>query len=654
MAKERLLKSGGDNNTVVMSGVTYFKLNSNYPNDVTKNCGLTGEEVDKNFYFLRGFDIDTVKLDSQFNLTITRVDKAYEPIVINIGDRNQKPTFELNKETGVLHIGYADGTFEEVDGFLVDISNATVSTNETLVGNGKVTNKLGLSPIEKTGSYSPVNEIVNLVSGNTMPNQYTCGVGYRILLVEPINTYGLLYKYEDVETISQMLSASNSGWRIPSRVDWDEMLNSFECARDRNHSEEFAGFYGSQAGVALKSPGTVVDGGLWQRDNDGVCGNNNSDLTIYPVGGGGARNQYMNDPDFDIEGATYGQMGYYWTTTEDESKNVFVKVFSYNNGGVPQELISKENYAAIRLVKDYDYNGYNTFENILGDDYPIKLVNGLYEDYQYAKLWTKINLYTEGNGLNGVLSDLGVNYPNIYCIGEWDGNHWVKKPMNEGDTVVLRSENDYTTYMLINGELVDVFGELLDKLAQDKSETNADIGAINNSLSDIWLNLDELSGSVISNQNSILSIHNDISEINNRITSVVGQFNTSLSDLDNELRNVIYAVSGNILTLSNAVDQYINELHIEISNTNDRISGVTNDISLINETIVETQTTINNILGTIDEFSLELEALGERDISGGTYTLTNSSEMVLLRENNDNDIKIKISDDFFDFGVISH
>lgn len=653
MAKERLLKSGSDSNTTVVSGVTYFKLKSSYPNDFTKNCGLTGEEVDKNFYFLRGFDIDNVELDDQFNLKITRIDKSYEPFVINIGNRNEKPTFELNRETGVLQITYADGTVDSVEGFLVDISNATVSTNETLIGNGKNTNKLGLSPVEKTGSYSPVDEIVNLVSGNTMPNQYTCGVGYRILTIEPINTYGLLYKYEDVERISQMLDNSNSGWRVPSREDWDEMLNAFECERDRNHSAAFAGFYGNQAGVALKSPGTVEDGGLWQRDNDGVCGNNNSDLTIYPVGGGGARNQYMNDQDYDIEGATYGQMGYYWTTSEDESRNVFVKVFSYNHGGVPQELISKENYAAIRLVKDYDYSGYNTFENILGDDYPIKLVNGIYEDYTYAKLWTKINLYTEDSNLNGVLTDLGDDYPNIYCISEWDGKNWVKKPMNEGDTVVLRDKNGYITYMLIDGELVDVFGEVIKKMAQDKSDTDSDIETINNSLSDIWSNLNELSGSVIDNQNSIISISEDITEINNSINNVIEQFNGEIDNLDNDLRNVIAIVSGNVITLSNTIEQYVQNLNSEIANTNDRISGLTNDISSINNTIAEIRADINNILGTIDEFSLELETLGGKDIAGGTYTLTNSSEMVLLRENNDNDIKIKISDDFFDFGIIS-
>lgn len=48
------------------SGITYFKLtnrydssNTTYGNDVTKNCSLTGGELDKNFNFLRGSDIES-------------------------------------------------------------------------------------------------------------------------------------------------------------------------------------------------------------------------------------------------------------------------------------------------------------------------------------------------------------------------------------------------------------------------------------------------------------------------------------------------------------------------------------------------------------------------------------------------------------------
>lgn len=46
-----------------MNGITYFKLlNPKYGGDTTKGCALTGAEVDGNFNFLRGYDIESVGL----------------------------------------------------------------------------------------------------------------------------------------------------------------------------------------------------------------------------------------------------------------------------------------------------------------------------------------------------------------------------------------------------------------------------------------------------------------------------------------------------------------------------------------------------------------------------------------------------------------
>ncbi len=46
-----------------MNGITYFKLlNPKYGGDTTKGCALTGAEVDGNFNFLRGYDIESIGL----------------------------------------------------------------------------------------------------------------------------------------------------------------------------------------------------------------------------------------------------------------------------------------------------------------------------------------------------------------------------------------------------------------------------------------------------------------------------------------------------------------------------------------------------------------------------------------------------------------
>lgn len=51
-------------------GVTYNKLISEYEGDLTKECGLTINEVDNNFYFLRGADIKSVNTNEEKTLLI--------------------------------------------------------------------------------------------------------------------------------------------------------------------------------------------------------------------------------------------------------------------------------------------------------------------------------------------------------------------------------------------------------------------------------------------------------------------------------------------------------------------------------------------------------------------------------------------------------
>ena len=76
-----------------VNGVTYYKLRSKLEGDYTKNCGLLGEEIDENFYFLRGYDIKDVYINEAGQLVIERVNSEYEPLFIGLDKSIEKLRF---------------------------------------------------------------------------------------------------------------------------------------------------------------------------------------------------------------------------------------------------------------------------------------------------------------------------------------------------------------------------------------------------------------------------------------------------------------------------------------------------------------------------------------------------------------------------------
>ena len=56
-----------------MKGLTFYKLVSPYPEDITKNCGLLGTEIDENFFHLKEEDIRTAYWENDV-LILERVD----------------------------------------------------------------------------------------------------------------------------------------------------------------------------------------------------------------------------------------------------------------------------------------------------------------------------------------------------------------------------------------------------------------------------------------------------------------------------------------------------------------------------------------------------------------------------------------------------
>ena len=566
-----------DGNTVNINGVTYYKLISSFPGDVTKNCGLTGAEIDNNFFFLRGYDIKSVEMDEDKNLVITRVNPDYDPIVIPIIDEVGQPMFEYDPEKGVLTVIYPDGSIEELDGFMIPGKDYKVATDSTLNGDGSIYNPLRLSDMEETGTYSPASKFIDLTAeGTKLPDDV--GKGYRVVTKEIVDNFGRLYPFDAIEILKERLAEESSEWRVPTKEDWDELLNGLECEEDRNHDNLAVGVYGRIAGQAIKS-----NDELWMPYPE-AQGVDAVDFHAYPLGNCAQRDSMMDDPDYDAEG--FRKFASFWADTVDGVGNAYAKSVYYSSTKVKQETKGKEARLSIRLVKDYDYGKYNAYETILGQNYRTTLIQSPFDDYEYTKMWTSQNLYDSTPELSGVTSEEWSaatgeirGEKQTFFMNEFDGYKWVKKPMKEGDSIVIaRYEKGnevipFHEWRVIDGELVDTVDAVL----------------------------------------------NEVKEYIDEVAEAVS-----------------------------ATTEMVNELS----------ASTVENIEKINTDIEELSASTVSCIETINEFSAstvsEIERLDANDIVPGTYTLTgdSDSEMVIPTKGEEvEDVKIKVSEDFFDFGT---
>ena len=237
-----------------MNGITYFRLNSPYDGDVTKNCALTGNEVDNNFFTLEGRDIKSVELEDG-------------KIVVNLMNGNRLTTdsitegytkdlsIDFDEANGVLTIT-RNGVTQTITGFLTtnNVNNA-IAVDGTIKGNGLFGNPVGLSPMVKTGQYRPVKKIVDMTNGEELPKCEDLAVGDRFLTIEYVNEFGYLYNYRGLKKIACRLNEKGLEWRVPTKEDWDDLLDSVEpCEQFRTHTDARSNkFLGKLAGKFLKS-----------------------------------------------------------------------------------------------------------------------------------------------------------------------------------------------------------------------------------------------------------------------------------------------------------------------------------------------------------------------------------------------------------------
>lgn len=429
------------------TGLTYYKLISDYRGDYPpKNCGLTTTEVDGNFYFLRGNDIDGfIKDEETGKISLKRTNNEIIDIPEDIY------SFDYDEDLGVLTITSPSGKFIELSGFYHE-GKEKVYSDSSLIGDGTKISPLKINGLEKTGTLSSCKHVVDFTNGEHLPENPS--FGDRYIVKEEINELGILYNSNGIKKIAQYLKDGNSEWRIPSREDWDNMLNAIECEEDRNHNSTSCNKWaGKLAGKLLKS------NNYWQFDANGedesgydFKGVNLNHFNIIPTG---AR---WDLDKTDVDGI--GTSAIFWTSSaenQDDSADIFVKQFKSDSNKVSTSSKGPEDFFSLRLVKDFD-NNYHDVENICGITVPCSLMA------DSRQVWTSVNFpLTVDDGDYVVSEKWNDLFPGIintvyYFVAQFDGQGWKKRAINEGDGVVIENHDNkkYHEWRVIDRTLTDV------------------------------------------------------------------------------------------------------------------------------------------------------------------------------------------------------
>ena len=623
------------------NGLIYYKLDADlhgYSGDITKNCGLRGEEIDGNFNFLRGNDIKSIQFDEKGTMFLTKYNG--EILTAKQAD-SPEYDFNYNPESGSLTIVTPDGKEVVLTGFKV---TTNVYHDYTLDGYGSQEYPLEISNQAKTGRYRPAIKLLDTtledengrrleslpMENNTKHDRY--------VTKEKISRFGRLFPLEGVEKIAARLKDISSEWHVPTKEEWDEILNVIDCATPTHSSKDSNVELGEFAGTVLKSIK------YWEKDETGkLLAEDAYGFGIYPVGYCGNRGKKYY--------GSFGLSSAFWTSTvEDNHKDMYVKTFDYNHETVGQRTWGENYYLSLRLVKKFTGNNFSDSEDIDGFTSNCAHIPGT------SLIWTKDNIAFSQEQYDGFAPTEWKEYENVedddnsydvrYFINDWNGNGWDKHELKEGEGIVLyEGENGRMhEWLLVDGKLIDTsilikeefheeiteINKRIDKEVTDRAEVDRQLWeAVNNEIAarqsvdnDLWENLNNeinarlgaeanlwsgLTDEATNRQNTDVKLFEAINTESRRAQEV----ETSLWEAVNneiaarqEVDKDLWENLNNEITIQQAIQQQVNE---------NKVIAEDNSVN-----IVEGYTDENNTNPTTIKVNLDTECnhlkLGENGI----------------------------------------
>lgn len=635
------------------NGVIYYKLDERYDGDITKNCGLTGGEVDSNFFFLRGYDVENIEWDNDNRQLIFKRING-ETIIVKGLDTPisaEKTYYDAENGTLILNI---NGVDYPISGFYVK-EEQKFYTGNSVNGDGTIKEPIEVSETLKTGFFAPVESFIDLTATN---NHLPSGVEYgtRFLTKESINKYGLLYNAEGLLKVQDILKNENSPWRVPSDKEWGEMLNALEeLPENRNHINTYSNnLCGSMAGPLMKKGSyewveikrsqnldtntievtdlpepSFIEYYECTEENKYYAVLDNSNTYIYYS----CQNIWLNSnkvtPIYDVPQScdfkvlpvghaevynltnkdSFRKQSAFWSSSEDENTDIWVREFAYDRDTVRRQAETVSDYFSIRLVRDY-HSTVNKVENINGIPYETILMPYVEVDEngnvikEGKKVWTSYNISIpsllnyneEGKYAVKPFNEKGEEIESgvIYFLNYWNGNSWEKRIFENNSMVIISNGPDGSKdeeWQLINGNLFKRSQEIISSLEKYTDEK-----------------ISVLEEKHDSNIKDLQDTHNDdVNKITSLIEDYEAKTDESLTGLTEKIVNEIERATSkenelfiNISDVDTKLNEEIAE-RINIDNThNTQIDKLNQDIEVESKERIESDENLLNKINDVD------------------------------------------------------